>query len=414
MTVHINQIRSAWNDWTPSGITNLYLSTLGTEARIHWGEPDNTNNAASGYGFRGIDNTDVEIGATFILGSLRHFNEEIRDGVFLGEVDLKLTVEVADVGEAIFEVRFKHTETSNDTGDPWLDRDFVDFKNSLPQTVSSSGIVLQITGFVDEDGNKVTRFQSPENAINVAFLEGKFVSVEGPTTLDPCAEPFTPVFAPARCSMAPVCPIEDVPIINDCDVPDAPEPLTDCPAIDVPIPAFAAMSGLDGPPGPPGPPGDDGCTPDVTVSSTVVVAYDCTTPTVDVEVVPYGECSVEIVFTFHLCQSYADGECCWFVWCPPGTWMPVAGSDPACVAPGITGDYYGQVEIVCPCPPTTTTPPTSYPPTTYPPTTDAPTTTTTTPAPTSSTLEPTSSPSTSAPTSDGPASTSTEIPPPPP
>ena len=412
-TGHINRITSTWNDWTPTGITNLYLSTLGTEARIHWGEPANDHNAASGYGFRGVDNLDVVVGETFVLGSLRHFNEAIQDGVFLGEVDLRLAIDLRDVGTLSFEVRFAHDETSNDTGDPWLDRDFVDFKNGLPQTISSGGTVLQITGFVDSDGNRVSRFQSPENSINVAFLEGKFLSIEVPTTPDPCASSFEPVFNPRRCEISPVCPIEDLPIIEDCGIPDAPEPLTDCPAIDVPIPAFAAMGTVIGPPGPPGPPGDDGCTPQVTASSTIIHSYDCRGAGVEVEVTPFGECSVHLEFIFTLCQSYAEGECCWYVWCPPGVWMVAAGSITDCPEPGITGSYYGQTEIVCPCPPSTTTPPTTS--STTPPTTSTsePTTTTTTPPPTTSTPEPTSS--TAAPTTaptDGPASTSTEIPPP--
>lgn len=81
---------------------------------------------------------------------------------------------------------------------------------------------------------------------------------------------FVPVFNPAKCTIAPVAPIDPIPNITDCVILPAPQAISDCP--DPPFPFTGAQGpsgaqgpqgpqGVDGPQGPPGPQGPYGGAP---------------------------------------------------------------------------------------------------------------------------------------------------------
>jgi len=374
MPLQINKVTGAWQNAAPSD-ANLNSKTVDNEARLTWGTPMDSNSVQSGYGFRGAfpPVKFVATGDRILLGRLRHFNHPINLPC-LTSVDLEITIDAARNGQHRFIISLDHDETDNITGDPVLDSDIVTVTGGFPQTLSfpaNDGTAkLKVIGFQTEDGDIVEEFSSPERGVNRVWLVAELID-DG--VIDPdCDSPEESALNPAGCIIECVPPIEDKPIILDCDVPIPPEAITDCPAID--IPTGVIMDHDDPPPVPPT------CIPQVMVS----YGFTCVDKREDVRVViyafPSGECNTLIYFYFYLyCPPVIEEYgCCWWIWCPcddghcssssslsidtdcphtdtcspaPGEWVLSRGTDGYCDYPPCNeGDYYGQVEISCECP----------------------------------------------------------------
>lgn len=138
----------------------------------------------------------------------------------------------------------------------------------------------------------------------------------------------TSVFNPKNCTIPDVPPIEDMPVLVDCDIPFAPDPITDCPDIDLPIPAILGWMGFEcvggpfgppgpggapGPPGPPGPPGSGVC---IRVHTKTKCVKKKKKVRVEVITRVKNRC-VHIHFFFYvLCPKRDKEVCCWWKYCP--------------------------------------------------------------------------------------------------
>ena len=137
------------------------------------------------------------------------------------------------------------------------------------------------------------------------------------------------VFNPKDCSIPDVPPIEEMPVLVDCDIPIAPDPIVDCPNLDLPIPAILGWMGFEcvggefgppgpgGPPGPPGPPGPAGevC---IRVLTKSICVHKPDKVRVEVFTFMFQGCFY-IRFIFYVYCPHDKELCCWWKYCPAYT-----------------------------------------------------------------------------------------------
>ena len=168
-----------WND-TPTFASVAPVPGYGNnkENQIRWGIPAEFGDK-SGLGFTGISPPDKVFAANtpFELGQLRHFNNPIYAEAqgFVSTVDLKISTAFTDPAGATpsFTFNLMVNETLNSTGNPFLDRDFINFPNTFPAekfTVGSTEYTLHLLGFGPNAGNLVSVFESPEGTTNSVRL----------------------------------------------------------------------------------------------------------------------------------------------------------------------------------------------------------------------------------------------------
>lgn len=386
MAIIIREITGTWTNWRGpelgSAVTDPTTQTVRREHILTWGTPTAKNPAKSGYGFRGgfPPVKAVARDERFILGRFRHFNH-LAEGQSIAKVDLVLNFSLLR-DDTVYEhtITFRHDETRNRTGDPVADADIVTFDSGFPDTVElSDGVRIRIIGFASEpkpyeDDLIIEEFASPERSENTAYLVAELVS-DGPDP-EECTTT-NAVFNPDRCEVPCILPIVDIPILEDCDVPDAPAAIWDCPDIDLPIIGPSEGGFGDGPPGPPGE------SPVITVSS----SYKCVDHYSQVRVETYvfkpnptsAPNWTHIHFVFYIvCDEGGGGDigkCCWWVWCPcpegpvgsdpvvdlncpktgstctypDGYWVLYSGGPDCTTPPCSVGEEYGDVRIRCKC-----------------------------------------------------------------
>ena len=253
MSLQIKAVTAKWQNGLPT-TANLVENNLKRETRIHWGTPDNGGTLQSSFGFSGVipPVKFLQTGDRFNLGVLRHFNHRV-DCPCLETIDLVLTLDVADDGQHVITIPIAHNETDNITGDSVLDSDIVTLSGGFPQdlTFPANGgtATIRLVGFKTEAGTLVTEFTSPENSVNQVWLIADVI--DDGWVIPVCDVDVKSVFNPAGCVIDCVPPIEDWAIINDCGIPDAPPPIMDCPAIDIPT---GVIVNPPLPPYPPNPP----------------------------------------------------------------------------------------------------------------------------------------------------------------
>src|SRR5690606_32696041 len=125
---------------------------------------------------------------------------------------------------------------------------------------------------------------------------------------------FDPVFDTLKCDIPEIPPVSNTPLILDCEIPRAIDPIFDCNDIDLQLPisyvaAFAVAVGGAGQPGARGPKGDDGadgadgedgCDPVLTISRSVTCVYTVDDVGVEVGVTQTDDCEYNIHFDFSL------------------------------------------------------------------------------------------------------------------
>lgn len=238
MAIAIKAITGVWQNWQPTPLIGEELASLQTESLFHWGIPAGVARARSAYGFRGEipPIRTLEVGDRFVLGRFRHYNRTTIGAPF-ETIELYLTFELLrDDNVYDYVLPFTHTETSDLSGDRELAADTVALTDTLPIDIElSSGVVIRLLGFCDEasvDSSALTQsFKSYEYEIGTRYLIAELLS-DTPEQSSCTAE--EAVFHPDLCSVPCVAPIPDRPIIEDCDIPEPPGPLNDCPAIDAP------------------------------------------------------------------------------------------------------------------------------------------------------------------------------------
>jgi hypothetical protein len=383
MSLRIDNVTAAWTGW--SAATGDNTATIGREHWLRWGTPLAISGGQSSYVIRGEIPPIIvkDIGVRFRLLRFRHMNRIIADAG-ITYADMNVSVTSPDVGSASFSIRLLHTETPNSTGDPWLDRDFVNIDGGFPKTVNIGTAVLNIIGF-EQDGQIVDEFQSPEEGENTAYLVAEVV--DDGSDYPACSSETDPigVFDSEKCDVPCIPPIPDLTFIEDCEVPIAPDPILDCPDLDIPAIRALGVVAITSPDGGGGGPTEpvDPCEVKITSSYQVIEVSTEEEIGVFVTRTRESECHWHFHYTMKVYYGHAAAKegCCAYVWCPcpddpvgdvgytaddncpktdtcgeaAGHWVLLADkSADYCAdmeeAPCTVGDYFGQMETKCLCP----------------------------------------------------------------
>ena len=168
----------------------------GAENQVRWGDPA-TVNGQSGLGFTGVGVTNFNPGDTFLVGTLRHFNNAIWSGTAASSTDLgvNLTCRSPTTSQA-FNFTLAIDETPNVSGTcvypstvPCADK--ISFPNAIPNqsfNILGTNYTLELLGFSNSLGGTLVRdFISQEGGANSAYLYGRITedrrNVPEPTTV---------------------------------------------------------------------------------------------------------------------------------------------------------------------------------------------------------------------------------------
>ena len=368
MASTIHSIRGVWLNWSPSDLANAQQYEENDEQFFSWGVP--LVGELSTISFLGAypPADSIGIGETFPLGQLRLYNRPILSET-LETIDLEITVRFNNpTGPTeTFILSFTYVDGDDSDDSPDSD-DAISLTEAVPIAVEADTLKLSVLSF----SNGLSQLSVAEGDDGLVDLRA--ILLQTPFEGEECAD-FIPVFTPKNCPVPEVCPIENDLLINDCSIPDAPGPYTDCPEIDVPVSSHDGFNGGQGLPGVPGPPGADGsdgssgCFVTLRATYTTVYVHDCSLAGVTATVTqcstttpPPGqkpECCYNIQFTFYICRYnvFSYYGCCPFLWCG-GVWVPV--DDHYCdgiSSPPGSGSYDGELRFRCHCTTTSTTPP---------------------------------------------------------
>ncbi|WP_299846362.1 THxN family PEP-CTERM protein [uncultured Roseovarius sp.] len=185
-TLTINSVTGVWENANPAA----GISGVGTN-EISWGNPTNGNNK-SRYRFDGAAPPPfiANEGSAFSLGKFTHFNNPIT-GTSLLSANLKVTINVAGVGDINSTFSFAHTETPNGAN-PCANggaqgagvningcADLVQATLNLASTdvfqIGGIDYVFDVSGFLN-GGSLLDKFWTKEKAANMAELQGAFVT----------------------------------------------------------------------------------------------------------------------------------------------------------------------------------------------------------------------------------------------
>lgn len=167
--------------WTAiEGRPDLTFSGLGTDT-VLWGIPIPSSGPQSGLEFEGNGPLGVDIDEKFKVGTLTHFNNPITFNSAATLATLKLTLDLGTAGIQDFSFDFDVDETPNGGDENGLCEvgsipcpDIIKFPETgfAEESFIFDGMryTLQLTNFMDEDGNDVIDFISPENDQTSAML----------------------------------------------------------------------------------------------------------------------------------------------------------------------------------------------------------------------------------------------------
>ena len=152
----------------------------GSEDQVLWGEGMN-DGPQSGLGFTGVAGPSTfNVGDTFEIGQLRHFNNALKVDTAADAVDLTIALTFSDPAGLNESFLFTLTvdETDNTPGPPDSD-DFIFFSDTGDEVFMMDGELhkLEILGFGDDPGSLVDQFRSPEGTTNDTLVWGKVTPV---------------------------------------------------------------------------------------------------------------------------------------------------------------------------------------------------------------------------------------------
>lgn len=372
MATRINSVTVNWTAYTEGTTQNAVIDTLANESVFSWGVPSKSRPSSIGVkGMMPPIRVPV-VGTSFRLLRFRYDRQPITvtSGTYPKTITCSAAITVDGEAPVTITVKLKHTYG---TGTFQIDP-------STSRTVTVAGRSFYLNGFEVLGAAAAESFSAEKSQTVDAYLIATLRSEPAPSVGT------DPVFDPDRCEIPHVDPIPDIGFLDDCTVPPDIEPIIDCPEIDLPSVGAIGLQILmpePGPPGDDGPPGQDGqdgCNPKITVSYDYYCVTDCTKVKVVIETIPVQTCWTHFHYKFYLCcpyyYSYGAG-CNLYVWCPcpeyvegvdytyptvddscpktstcgsaPGHWVALGGTATVDI-PCTTGTYYGQTELVCECP----------------------------------------------------------------
>ena len=192
----LSDVDGTWSNTTNAGSTLRYQydRTVAygnhSENRVLWG--NSSGYGKSGLGFTGATASTFEIGETFEIGQLRHFNFPVY-APYATSTQLSIDLSFIDPSlSETFDFTFGINETRNTARtitDPAND-DFIFFNNSFSSaTFDIDGILytLELIGFGETSSALVDQFRSTERQINSTLLWGVITTPQ----VAPVPEPST-------------------------------------------------------------------------------------------------------------------------------------------------------------------------------------------------------------------------------
>jgi hypothetical protein len=192
----LNQSSGTWSNVVDG--TSVNFQTVGNESQVLWGE--GAGYGQSALGFTGVGTSTFDIGETFLLGSLRHYNKPIYAGSAASAADLTIALNFGDPAlSKSFGFTLNIDETPNIGPCAYPGTTICPDKISFPTTIfpgnsfeiAGADYTLQILGFSqDANGTPVNELISEELGGNQAdfYLFGKVIPVTPPTQVP---EPFS-------------------------------------------------------------------------------------------------------------------------------------------------------------------------------------------------------------------------------
>jgi len=188
VTLTLDAVDGTWQNPVGGAPINYFYDVAvsygnGDEDQIRWGVVDPCD-PQSGLGFTGRVpdpcSMSFDIGDTFEIGQLQHFNNPIGHDTAASAVELTvdLNFSVPDVDPS-FTFTFLIDETPNEGKAPPEVPDVITFPNSYPNEnfiIGDTAYTLQILGFGPDAGNLSNSFISPEGGTNSVLLWGKVVT----------------------------------------------------------------------------------------------------------------------------------------------------------------------------------------------------------------------------------------------
>lgn len=240
MPALVTSLTAVWKNWAPSPLAGEATVDGPIEARFLWGELSRLVTAKSGLGLTprvGPPITMLKAGQRVVLCRLTHYNNFL-PGNALQAITLELTFTFArHAGSDSYELTLLHTEADDvHTFQPTV---------AFPHNVTLSGdIALRILGFAYTPTTDTAEIHDTFESEDAAGkIEGRandcYLVAEVVSAADEDERVCTPelaVFKPELCEVPCVLPIIDTRIIEDCSIPeDMPEPISDCPELDLPL-----------------------------------------------------------------------------------------------------------------------------------------------------------------------------------
>jgi hypothetical protein len=170
----------------PSNIAIGYGN--GLEDQVRWGTGTPTASLKSGLGFTGATppSTTFNIGDTFQVGQMEHFNNQVVSGTAATSADLGVNLIFSNPAlNKTFTFTCSINETPNNASplsNPAND-DFITFPNNYPpQTMNIGGTdyTLHLLGFGLTSNAITNQFRSPEGTTNSTLLWGQLTVVPIP------------------------------------------------------------------------------------------------------------------------------------------------------------------------------------------------------------------------------------------
>jgi len=227
MAIAFRSINGEWQNWLPDPLSNEFVETVKRERRLLWGGGSDIR-TSNGLGFIGgcPPIYTYEIGTRFLLGRIRYFNNQRHSG----PDELELSVAFSLVrGSTNYTKVFKlYHSYANDAG-------YVEFEDEFPFDVElSNGVVIRLLGLATEpkpnDAPLFSVLEAPYKDTTTVYIIARLERT-GPEPVE-CTEE-NAVFDVNKCDVPCVLPIANVPVIWDCEIPDPPMPIVDCPDIDI-------------------------------------------------------------------------------------------------------------------------------------------------------------------------------------
>lgn len=154
--------------------------TIDPDNEVRWGNPIPSNGPQSGLRFDGESDFGITIDEDFKVGTLTHFNKPIAFNSAADLARIEISLDLDGIGPQVFSFDLDINETPNGGPCPVGDIPCPDII-SFPETglaeesffFDGMRYTLQLTSFMDGEGNNVIDFVSEEGGDNSAMLFGR-------------------------------------------------------------------------------------------------------------------------------------------------------------------------------------------------------------------------------------------------